>query len=295
MAMAGYSINYLTPTASVGGEISRASLLAADRNGVTAVRSVLLDKLTTAIAHLFLALCGAVLLLWHVKLPPRLWVTMAAVTALVGGGLIVFLLLQKHGKLGGFLRWLVAYRIGGRFLEQTSERISQVDESLRDFYRERPGDLALSICWHLLGHSAAILQAWFFLLLLREPAPLITVVGAGLLSLWFDLLTFAIPLNLGTLEGSRILVFKALGCAGLLGMTFGIAIRIAQVFWATFGLISYGFFNATRTATADSKEIGAAAEPRFGSNEESTEAIAKSATHHKKIKYQTSAPAIDAT
>ena len=244
MAMAGYAINYLTPTASVGGEISRAALLASNQNGVTAVRSVLLDKLTTAIAHMFLALCGAVLLLWNVKLPIQLGIAMAAITALVGGGLLVFLLLQKHGKLGGFLRWLVDHRIGGRFLAETTGRISQVDASLREFYRERPRDLALSIWWHLLGHSAAILQAWFFLILLKQPAPLITVAGAGLLSLWFDLLTFAIPLNLGTLEGSRMLVFKALGCATLLGMTFGIAIRIAQVFWACFGLVSYALFNA---------------------------------------------------
>src|ERR1044071_8468046 len=144
MAMAGYAINYLTPTASVGGEISRAALLASNQNGVAAVRSVLLDKLTTAIAHMILALGGAVLLLWKEKLPIQLCIAMAAVTALVGGGLLVFLL-QKHGKLGGFLRWLVAHRIGGRFLAETSDRISQVDASMREFYRERPRDLALSI------------------------------------------------------------------------------------------------------------------------------------------------------
>ena len=75
------------------------------------------------------------------------------------------------------------------------------------------------------------------------------LIAAGLLSLWFDLLTFAIPMNLGTLEGSRILVFKALGCEGLLGMAFGVAVRIAQVFWACFGLANY-IWLATRQAGA---------------------------------------------
>lgn len=296
IAMAGYAINYLTPTASVGGEVSRAALLASNRNGVTAVRSVLLDKLTTAIAHMFLALCGAVLLLWHVRLPLQLWIAMTVVTALVGGGLLVFLFLQRHGKLGGFLRWLVHHRIGGRFLEQTSRRISQVDASLRDFYRERPRDFALSVCWHLFGHSAAILQAWFFLVLLREPAPLITVAGAGLLSLWFDLLTFAIPLNLGTLEGSRILVFRALGCDGLLGITFGLAIRTAQIFWACFGLISYGFFNGAKAVAGQRQELVASMqEPKYASNEHSIESTARLPSQHKRIKYRASAPAIDVT
>jgi uncharacterized protein (TIRG00374 family) len=258
MAMAGYAINYLTPTASVGGEVSRAALLtAANQNGATAVRSVLLDKLTTAMAHLALAVLGFLLLLiWNVKLPFQLWTAMAGMTVLLAGALGVFLWLQKQGKLGGFFRWLAKHNIGGRALRETAQRASEVDASLREFYREHPRDFALSIGWHFLGHSAAILQAWFFLLLLHQPAPLLTVAGAGLLSLWFDLLTFAIPLNLGTLEGSRVMVFKALGCATLLGMTYGVAIRMAQVFWACFGLASYAMFNAQKRASA-SPALGA--------------------------------------
>ena len=31
------------------------------------------------------------------------------------------------------------------------------------------------------------------------------------LGMWFDMLTFAVPLNLGTLEGSRVVAFKAIG------------------------------------------------------------------------------------
>src|SRR5664280_867490 len=37
--------------------------------------------------------------------------------------------------------------------------------------------------------------------------------------------------NLGTLEGSRIVARKAVGVDALLGMTFGVAVRVAQVFW----------------------------------------------------------------
>jgi uncharacterized protein (TIRG00374 family) len=244
MAMAGYAINYLTPTASVGGEVSRAALLASSQKGTQAAGSVLLDKLTTGIAHLLLAVFGSLLLLWRVKLPVQLWIAMSVATFLVAGGLFSFLLMQKYGKLGGFLRWLVRHKVGGRALAGPAQRISEVDEALKRFYRERPSAFVFSVAWHLFGHSAAILQAWVFLYLLNQPAPLATVACAGLLSLWFDLLTFAVPLNLGTHEGSRIMVFQALGCSTLLGMTFGLAIRIAQVFWACFGLVSYGFFTA---------------------------------------------------
>ncbi len=246
MAMAGFAINYLTPSASLGGEVTRASLLASYQRASQAVSSVLLDKLMTALAHLALAVLGSLFLLWRVNLPIQLWIAMAVVTCLLTGGMGGFLLLQKHGKLGGVFRWLVDHKLGGQFLQSVAQRMSAVDEGLKQFYRERPWDLVLSVGWHLLGHSAAIAQAWLFLHLLNEPAPLATVTAAGFMSLWFDLMTFAIPLNLGTLEGSRIVIFKALGCSALLGMAFGVAIRLAQIFWACFGLVSYSLFAARK-------------------------------------------------
>jgi uncharacterized protein (TIRG00374 family) len=239
MATAGYAINYVTPTASVGGDVTRAVLLSANVKGPDAASSVLLDKLMTAMAHLILVFLGAIFLFGKITLPTELWVAMAISTGLLSTGMIVFLMLQKFGKLGSVCRWLVDHHLGGRFVEQAASHLSKVDESLKEFYRKHPGDLALSVGWHFIGHSAAITQAWIFLVLLGQPAALATVAAAGILSLWFDLLTFAIPLNLGTLEASRILVFKSLGCQALLGMTFALAVRIAQVFWVCFGLLSY--------------------------------------------------------
>ena len=239
MNMAGYAVNYLTPTASVGGEVSRATLLASTQGGSEAVSSVLLDKLMTAVAHVLVVLAGALFLFWRVSLPVQLWVAMAVTTGLLTACMAVFLFLQMHGKLGGLCRWLVEHNLGGGSLRTAAQQLSKVDQALKEFYCQHPRSLVLSVGWHLLGHSVAIMQAWLFLFLLDQPAPLATVAAAGFLSLWFDLLTFAVPMNLGTLEGSRIVVFKALGCPALLGIAFGVSVRIAQVFWACFGLGCY--------------------------------------------------------
>ncbi len=245
--MSGWAINYLTPTASVGGEVSRAALLSASYKGAEAVSSVLLDKLMTGVAHVLLVVLGSLLLFWRVHLPLPLWIAMAVTTLLLTAGLGTFFFLQKHGKLGALCRWLVEHKLGGRAAETAAEQLSKVDEALKRFYREHPLDLVQAVVWHLLGHLAALLHAWVFLLWLKQPAPLATVTAAGFLSLWFDLLTFAVPMNLGALEGSRIAIFKALGCEALLGMTFGIAIRLTQLFWAGFGLVSYAFMAARRS------------------------------------------------
>jgi uncharacterized protein (TIRG00374 family) len=258
MSLAGWAINYLTPSASLGGEVTKAALLAATHKGPEAVSSVLLDKLTSAIGHLLLAILGSLFLLWRLSLPAKLWIAMAVTSGLLAGGMFVFLLLQKHGELGSLLRWLVKHRLGGRPLERAARHISEVDDALKRFYRERPLGLVLAVGWHLLGHSAAIFQAGLFLRLLEQPAPFATFAAVGFLSLWFDLLTFAIPLNLGTLEGSRIVALEAVGGDALLGMTFGVAIRVAQVFWACFGLASYSLFAVHEPGSVAAKSASSA-------------------------------------
>ncbi len=240
MALAGFSINYLLPTASAGGEATKAALLAANRPASAAITSVLLDKLALALAHLCLAVLGAVFVACYAQLPVPVWIAMAFTTVLLGTGMGIFLLIQCHGKLGAVFRWLAERRCGGTLVLQANRHISEVDDALKRFYRERPWDLVCSGGWHLLGHAATLLQAGLFLWLAGQPATLSKVACAGFLSLWFDMFTFAVPLNLGALEGSRIVALKAIGANTSLGMTFGISIRITQLFWACFGLISHG-------------------------------------------------------
>src|SRR5215469_14208630 len=55
--MSGYAINYLTPTASVGGEVIKATLLASKYRGPEVLSGLLVEKVAMAAAHgLFVAL-----------------------------------------------------------------------------------------------------------------------------------------------------------------------------------------------------------------------------------------------
>jgi hypothetical protein len=204
---------------------------------------VLIDKLSLAFAHLLLIL-GSLLFLWHVNLPSALWTAMILSCVLVTSGIVAFLLIQRHGKLGAAIRWLVARGLGGRRLEAVTEHISKVDDALKLFYRQSPSGLIFAVFWHLVGHSTGLLQTWLFCCLTHLPVSPSAIISAACLCLWFDFLTFAVPLNLGTLEGSRVLALKAIGSDALLGMTYGVAVRIAQLFWAGYGLLTYGFLAA---------------------------------------------------
>lgn len=251
--LAGYAINYLTPTAALGGEATKINLLAAHHPGPQAFSGVLLEKCCFAFAQVLFVVMGSVFLVGRVHLTGPLWFSMLFSVVVVTTGIMIFFLLQKHGKLGGLLRWLAVNRPDNAALQKMAAQFTRVDEALRAFYREQPWNLSLAVGWHLVGFSVGIFQTWLFFHLLKLDASLLVAAAVWFLGMWFDLLTFAVPLNVGTLEGSRILVFKAVGYGSLPGMTYGVAIRFAQMFWSGLGLALYGWLTARgiKTVMAD--------------------------------------------
>jgi hypothetical protein len=238
--LAGYAINYLTPTASLGGELTKAALLSSNHRGPGAVSGVLIEKVCLGLAHVLFVAFGSLFVMWSVRLPRPLWMAMGLSAALVASGVVTFLFLQRRGKIGGLIRWLAARKTGNHALKKAAASITGVDEAMREFYHERPLDMWLAVGWHLLGHLPGIIQTWCFFYWLGQGTSLRVAAGVCFLGAWFDLLAFAVPLNAGSLEGGRIVAVKAFGYTTLLGMTYGVAIRLTQIFWAGIGLVIYG-------------------------------------------------------
>jgi uncharacterized protein (TIRG00374 family) len=246
--MAGNAINYLTPTAALGGEATKVTLLASNHRMTGAVSGVLIGRLSTGMAQALFVAIGSAVVFCNANLPRPVWIAMFSSSGFVIVGIVVFLLLQKYGQLGAIVRWLAASRLGGKTLKKLALEINSVDDALKAFHRERPRDLALSVAWQLFGHSTGLVQTWWFFHLLHCPFSASRIATVWVLGLWFDMLTFAVPLNMGTLEGTRIVAFKAIGFSAVTGMTYGIALRLAQLSCVCFGLINYGLFLNVRRA-----------------------------------------------
>lgn len=256
--MSGNAIAYLTPTAAVGGVVVKAGLLSSNHRGPEAVSGVLVGRLCSGLGHLLFVAAGSAIVVCCAKLPPDVWAAMVLSGGLVGSGIFGFLLLQKYGKLGVAVRWLAGRRFAGKALKDIALQINRVDDALKIFYRDRPRDFALAVAWHMAGHSTGFLQTWWFFSLLGQPVSAPVIATVFILGMWFDLLTFAVPLNMGTLEGSRIIVFKAVGFGPVMGLTYGFALRLAQLSCACFGLANYALFSTGRT-TSDEQFLGRAA------------------------------------
>ena len=248
--LAGASINYLTPTAGLGGEVTKGTLLSMNHQGPEAATGVIIGKLADALAQTLFVVFGSIVTLWSIHLSVGIWIGMLAGTVLLAGGIAGFLAVQKYGKLGIVVRWLVAHRVGGKVLQKAAHHISEVDDELRLFYRERPIDLVLAIFWHIVGMSFGIVQGWYFLYLLTDHPSLLMAGAIWFLGSWMDLLTFAIPFNLGVLEATRVIALAVVGFHSALGLTYGVALRLEQIFWAGVGLLIYAGLLMTKERRA---------------------------------------------
>lgn len=237
--MAGTSINYLTPTLDVGGEVTKGTLLAVDHKGPEIATGIIIDKLSFALSKLIFVVVGSLTLLWSIELSQAIRIGMFTGSGILGGGILGFLIVQKYGKLGSIVRWLIKHNIGGNPLKKASDSITQVDDELRRFYKENPFNLPVSMLWHSIGFICGIFQCWIFLWILTQESSFITAAGIWLLGTWLDLVGFAIPTHVGVIEAGRILVFKVMGFDSSLGLTFGLTLRAEQLFWAGVGLLIY--------------------------------------------------------
>jgi hypothetical protein len=236
--LAGNSISYFTPTATLGGEVIRGTLLSASHPGPEAASGVLIGKVAFALSHLLFVVFGSILIIWKIHLPAAGAVTLLAGSAILASGIVGFLVIQKKGRLGGLVRWLVIHRVGGRAVKSAARHITLVDEALRVFYRERAGDFLLSMGWHTAANFCSIMRSWIFFLWVAEGS-FGAAAGIWFLGTWFDMLTFAVPFGIGIHEAFRVVSFKALGFTADLGLTYGIAVRLEQIFWAVVGLVFY--------------------------------------------------------
>lgn len=236
---AGMAFNYLTPTAHMGGEVVKGMLLGSAGDGVSAATSVIVGKLALVLSQLLFVSAGSLVALWSVSIPMPFLVAWVASTGVFFFGIGAFFWLQRKGRLGGMARALERRGLGGSPVRRAAGWLSQVDQHLESFHRERPGDLVRAMAWHMAGFSCGILQVWIFLAWLEESSLWSSGAAIWFLGAWLDLVGFIVPAGLGVQEGSRALIFDLLGLKGVSGLAFGLVLRGTKGFWALVGLGCY--------------------------------------------------------
>jgi putative membrane protein len=232
----GRAVNNLLPVASIGGEIVKARLVHIwGTDGISAAASVMVDKVSQALALAVWGLIG-VCLLFTLSADSMLAVYAGLGFCLLAFCTLLFILVQKLGMLG-FLA-----KFGGRFVKADawdgiSFNAGEIDQRIRTIYRTRR-KLVFAVCLRTLGLIMQTGEIWFACLLLNHPVGLTEALMLKSLTSTLSEIAFVIPNGYGIQEGAFILIGAIIGIPADVAFVLSLTIRIRDFILDPAGLIA---------------------------------------------------------
>jgi uncharacterized protein (TIRG00374 family) len=238
--VAAFSINYLTPFASIGGEpfkIVAASQWMGPRNGAA---SVLNYRLVHMQAHILVFLTGVILA--FVLLPTGTIATpiLLLLTAVLLGIGALLLAVHREGVIERLFDLAARIPLLKRFavmLEPRRAALVEVDRQLIAFHGTSPGRYYGAL---LLEYLARVVSMFEFFIIARGVGHPVTFGTAFLIGGFSSLvvnLFFFMPFNVGSKEGGLYVIFSALGLPSRLGVAAAVVSRLREITWIAIGLL----------------------------------------------------------
>lgn len=227
--VAGDGVNYLTPSANIGGEFVRPAMLGPGASLEARITSVVLAKFTQALGQAAFIVSG-MLLLVHGKLdflgPAQKTAALTFTSLTAASVLFAIWVLTRPNPLGERI-WRLAARLGN------------VREPLRRFVADHPWRLVLSGFFFALGYAWGAFEVWLICRFMGVPMDLRTAFAVEVLSNVIDSAMFMVPAKVGTQEAGKTAIFAGLGLPARQGLAFGLIRHVRELVWAAMGLGLY--------------------------------------------------------
>lgn len=256
--VAGDAINYVTPTASLGGEVVRVRLLRDRVSTTAAAASVAIAKLSQTVGQIAFIVLGLAVL--AVRADDALRPVLGR-DILIGVGVMVaitaiLLRAQRRGLFVPLLRALQALGLPNP-VEGLAERLERLDREIAAFHAAERWRFVWSTVWFALGWAAGLIEASLILYFLGIPVTLDRVLAIEVLSIAIDGVLFFVPAKVGTQEGGKVLIFLLLGLTSAQGLSFGLVRRIRELAWAGIGLAVLSTLQAELRPAEGRAKVGA--------------------------------------
>ncbi len=220
----GYSINYITPTAHIGGEPLKAAML--KENNVPyseGVSSIFIDKSLEIISNGFFVFIGIMITILSFTLQRQEKINLIILSSiciiLLVWAFIAFV--KKGNTLHSIYKFLRLDRI--KSFKNIDEDIKKTDDNINMFFRNHKLTFFISL---LLSFSM-----WIFMFLEYKLLFLILGFNANIIQL-FVVISFVgfaymipIPAAVGVLEAGQLSAFSILNLSSSLGIAASIIIR----------------------------------------------------------------------
>jgi hypothetical protein len=254
--LAGDAINYLTPSATVGGELLRVRLLGHVMPASLRWASVTVAKVGQSVAQgVFIVLGLALVVPQLTALSPRLaglseLTTVVAVAAALGAA-AAFVWTVGSGFWATLRGALARLRLGGLLPASWAGPGRDLDAALARLGSWRA---AASLGCFVLGWTVGAVEIYLILRSVGSAVDWRTAVALETGSVLVDGILFFVPAKVGTQEGGKVVLFAALGLDPARGLTVGVVRRIRELAYAGLGLVALGWFGA-RPGSAEASRL----------------------------------------
>lgn len=234
--IAGDAVNYLTPTATLGGEFVRTRFLRGQADSTAVMASVAIAKLSQTLGQIAFVIIGLAFVLDDTPLPAAVRHGLLAGLALFSALTVFLIFAQRRGMFAPILR--AAQRLGlpGRAPDFT-RRLQHLDEEIARFHGDANGAFLLSSVSFGAGWALGVLEIYLILWFLGVPVTVHRALTIEVLSVAIDGMLFFVPAKVGTQEGGKVLIFTVLGLDAGKGLALGILRRIRELSWAAVGML----------------------------------------------------------
>ncbi len=236
--MAGEAINASTPTGMVGGEPMKAYLL--KRYGVPMVEglaSLVTAKTAMVLAQILFMLLGICLMVGILGGSDYNVVAAAVGLGMLAFGLIMLLMIQRHGIGMGLLTIFRKIRLPMGFLESRTAQLLDLDNTIREFYRERRGIFRFTVLIYFVAWTLETFEVYAILYFLGMDVTMLSAFSIAAISVLIKGAGFFIPGSLGAQEGGYLVLLLSFGYDEVTGITFALIRRMREILWIMIGLV----------------------------------------------------------
>jgi hypothetical protein len=238
LRIAGDGVNYLTPSATIAGEVYRAVALPPTQPTEVRYASVSVAKVSQAVAQIVFILAGlAFIIASHNPIMGRYGPVIYWIAGLMAGAFGFF-------TLAGILVWrffISREPKAGVENERSGLRallagFGDVPRQSLTFIVEHPVRFVVSAAFFVGGYAWSSVEGLMICRFLGVPITFLTALIIEILSNVIDSLMFMVPAKVGTQEAGKTAIFLGLGLKPTAGFAFGVVRHIREVAWGAFGL-----------------------------------------------------------